>query len=406
MKQLLLIGLTLIGLSSLAQHPTCDGSRYINNMFVPDTTLAINYGNATTFGGNNMDLYLDFFQPSGDVAMKRPLIVFAFGGSFIGGARGDMHSLCAYYSAKGYTCASIDYRLYDGPFFPFPDSVDMTDVVIKAVSDMKASIRFFVEDAATSNQYRIDTNLIFVSGISAGSIVASHVGLLQQGDPVEQFVDSIINANGGWTGNSSNNTQYGDDVAGVVNYSGALRSAGYINAGDPPLFSVHDEQDGVVPYGTGSATIANIPIITLQGSFEMDAQAQSEGVTTELITIPNSSGHVSYFDNSTGTDTILQRSIEFLYPIICNGYVGVDALEMDEISVYPNPANGQLQIVLPVDEPMPFRIFDLTGRAIFQGMTDGSRTLVDVTALAKGNYWLEVLSKEGSPMGRTQIIKI
>lgn len=36
----------------------------------------------------------------------------------------------------------------------------MTDVVIKAVGDMKAAVRFLRQDAATVNNYRIDTNLL------------------------------------------------------------------------------------------------------------------------------------------------------------------------------------------------------------------------------------------------------
>jgi acetyl esterase/lipase len=216
MKIKLLFMFTAIAAFSFAQHSTCDGSRYINNQYIPDTTIGIVYGNSTTAGGSNNDLLLDFFEPTGDVAVNRPLLIFAFGGSFIGGSRDAMHGLCAYYSAKGYACAAIDYRLYDGPLFPLPDSVVMTDEVIKAVFDMKAAIRFFREDADQANLYKIDTNLIFVGGISAGGIVANHAGMLQETDVVQPYIQTIIDDNGGWTGNSSTNTQYGDGVAGSI----------------------------------------------------------------------------------------------------------------------------------------------------------------------------------------------
>ena len=144
--------LTGIICSAIAQnHPTCDGSRYVSQVFTTvDTTMDVWYGNNTTYAGNNLDLYMDIYQPTGDVAAMRPAIILAFGGSFISGEKEDMHSLCLYYASRGFVAVTIDYRLYDGPFFPFPDSAAMTDVVIKAVGDMKASIRFLREDAALS----------------------------------------------------------------------------------------------------------------------------------------------------------------------------------------------------------------------------------------------------------------
>lgn len=408
MKIKLLLMFTAIAAFSFAQHSTCDGSRYINNDYLPAPTTGIVFGNSTTVGGANADLELDFFEPTGDLAVNRPLIIFAFGGSFIGGEREDMHSLCTYFSAKGYACATIDYRLYDGPFFPFPDSTTMTDVVIKAVFDMKAAIRFFREDAATANTYKIDTNLIFVGGISAGGIVANHAALLQPINPVQPYIQTIIDNNGGWTGNSSTNTQYGDQVAGVINYSGALKWASYIDANDPPIFSVHDDQDEVVPYGSGSASVGGIPIIDMQGSGEMHTKAQAESVNSELITIPNSTGHVSYFNDQAGTDSVLFRTLEFLYPLICNSELGLDEQqELTQFSVYPNPVLNQLQVEVAEINTLDVRIMDNTGRVVLNENISNSKTTIDVAHLVPGIYFIELSSQdETRKFERKQLIKM
>lgn len=387
----LIVLFTAISLISFGQHPTCNGTRYLTPTFTVDETLGITFGNSTSYGGTNADLLLDFFEPSGDVAAARPLIILAFGGSFIGGARTDMHDFCNYYAARGYTCAAIDYRLYDGSLFPFPDSVVMTDEVLKAVSDMKAAVRFFREDAATSNTYKVDTNLIFVGGISAGGIVASHVGMLDPTDPIESYIDPLITANGGWTGNSSTNTQYGDGVSGVLNFSGALRDASYIDANDPPLFSVHDDADEVVPYASGSATIITIPIIRLEGSSLMHQEAQSDGVISELITIPNSTGHVSYFGNSISTDTILTRSLNFLYPIICGAPASIDELSTHiDFKMYPNPTNSAVTIELEEMTDFNVTIFDLSGRFVTSSETQSGTTVLQVNNLRAGSYFVQI----------------
>jgi hypothetical protein len=367
------------------------------------------FGNSTTQGGVNADLELDFFEPSGDVAANRPLIILAFGGSFISGQREDMHGYCDYYASKGYATATIDYRLYDGPLFPIPDSVVMTDEVIKAVSDMKAAIRFFREDAATANQFKIDTNLIFVGGISAGSIVGLHAGMLQETDVIQPYIDSILTANGGWDGNSSTNVQYGDEVAGMLNYSGALKWASYVDANDSPVFSVHDDQDETVPYADGEATIFGFPIISLQGSSLINVKAQLEGVQSELITIPNSNGHVSYFGTAAGTDSILTSSLEFLYPLICNqpAPVSIVESEMIEMTIYPNPTNNMVNIELETSEVNLINIIDLAGRVLLTQKSTGALSSVDMNDFAPGNYLVEIKSIDGNKLlSRKQLIKL
>lgn len=381
---------------SFGQNPTCDGTRYLNPVYTPTSTTSIQFGNNTTIGGNNQDLFLDFFEPSGDLATERPLIILAFGGSFIGGQRSDMHPFCEYYASMGYVCASIDYRLYDGPLFPLPDSVTMTDEVLKAVSDMKAAIRFFREDAANANTYKVDTNLIFVGGISAGGIVASHAGTLDSTDPIESYITPLIAANGGFTGNSSTNIQYGDGVSGILNFSGALRDAAYIDANDPPLFSVHDDGDDVVPYASGYASIATIPIIALEGSFLMDQQAQSVGVTSELITIPNSTNHVGYFNNATSTDTILGRSLDFLYPIVCAGSIGINELTNSSILLYPNPSNAIVHIEASLDLEFEAHLYDLSGRLLSQTTSSANKLQFDVSELTSGAYLVEIRTEKNS----------
>lgn len=389
-----------------AQNSSCDGSRYLTTFFPVDTTLGITFGNSTTIGGVNADLQLDFFEPSGDVAPDRPLIILAFGGSFITGTREDMHPLCAYYASKGYACATIDYRLYDGALFPLPDSVTMTDEVLKAVSDMKAAIRFFREDAAQGNIYKVDTNLIFVGGISAGAIVASHAGMLDATDSVDPYVATLISSNGGWTGNSSTNTQYSDEVSGVISFSGALKSASYIDANDPAIFSVHDEFDDVVPYGNGSATLAGIPIIGLQGSESVHAQAQSVGVTTELITIAGSTGHVSYFGTIVGSDSILSHSIDFLFPLVCSNFAAQEELQANVFTakMYPNPTSGQVTIECTTEQGYVVNVLDVTGRIVKSVESNGTSTEFTVSALNAGTYLVSLVTKDGALLGSKYLV--
>lgn len=405
MKTTLLTLFLALASFSFGQHPSCDGTRYLNPVYTVDQTLGIQYGNATTIGGNNQDLFLDFFEPSGDVTASRPLIILAFGGSFIAGAREDMHDFCNYYAAHGYACATIDYRLYDGPFFPLPDSVIMTDEVIKALSDMKAAIRFFKEDAATVNTYKVDPNFIIVGGISAGAIVASHAGMLDSTDIIEPYVLPLVSNNGGWKGNSSTNLQYDEEVLSVLNFSGALRSADYIESSDASIFSIHDEFDDVVPYAAGYASIAGFPIIRLEGSYLIDERAQAAGLNTELITYANSTGHVSYFNNATSTDSLGQRSLEFLYPQICGAAVSVETIAPTvDFKMYPNPAQSFVTIAWENTADFTVSLLDLSGRTVLSKEAQSGKTLISVEGFTPGMYFVEVMNAQAGINERKQLM--
>ena len=87
--------------------------------------------------------------------------------------------------------------------------------------------------------FKIDTNLIFAGGISAGGILASHLAYLRfNGFLMMQRLHRLLPIMEDGMGNSSSNYQYSSEVQGVINYSGALKEAVYIDNTDPPLFSV------------------------------------------------------------------------------------------------------------------------------------------------------------------------
>lgn len=405
----LMVGLLLSNLSMLTaqNHFTCDGSRYISEVFpVVDSTQGVWYGNNTTYSGNSKDLYMDIYEPSGDTASMRPAVVLAFGGSFIVGERSDLDLLCRFYASRGYVAVTIDYRLYDGNLFPLPNATTMTDVVIKAVGDMKAAVRHLRQDAATTNTYRIDPNYIFVGGVSAGALTANHVAYLDSMDNVASGELTAIQANGGWEGNSSNTAGvYSSSVQGVLNFSGALRDADYINNGEAPLFSTHDDNDGVVPYGGGNATIGGFPIIYIEGSQLMHQKADSMqvGVPNSLITIPNSSGHVSFFTNNAAqwADSVRSTSSQFLHDeLLCPIIVSItqpEALQQVAARFFPNPAINDL--VLAFDEipgSYTVRLIDAVGRMVYeQTNVQQQRLVVPRGNWQAGLYQVQVQFEDG-----------
>jgi dienelactone hydrolase len=390
-KPLTLLFLLLTSFSLFAQnHPTCDGNRYLNEIFDEvKVTEGLQFGKATTIAGTETDLLLDVYEPIGDDDTEmRPVIILAFGGSFIFGTRADMAWMAELYAKRGFVAVSIDYRLYDLPLLPLPTEEEMTDVVMKAVSDMKAAIRYMRQDADTDNFFRIDPNLVFVGGISAGAITAAHTAVMDEMDDLPDDILNLIEANGGFEGNSSDNYQYTSDVQGLVNFSGALREADWIDENDPPFVSVHDDNDGVVPYGGDNATIFGVDIVYLEGSQLMHERANSLDIENALKTI-ESNGHVSYFGVAESTAEVMDFSAVFLHDLICSDPI-LDTEEIittTDFTAYPNPTTGALSIKNDNLVPLRLTLSNPLGQLV--GSWDNANQ-IDLSGFQNGIYLLKI----------------
>ena len=358
--------------STIAQgHFSCDDVRYLEDITQElEVTTAVKFGENTTIGGNVKELLMDVYEPANDEVEKRPVIVFAFGGGFVNGNRENMAWLCEIFARKGYVATTIDYRLVDAFIV---DTTLLADVVMRAMSDMKAAIRFLREDAATTNQFRIDSDLVFAGGISAGAITAVHAAYLDEGDEVPAYIQEFIDSNGGLEGNSSNNFDYSSSIQGVLNYSGALKEATWMDADEAPIFSAHDDMDPIVPYGneffnTGFPSL----VIHLEGSGSMAAIADNIGLTNDLLTVTNSEGHVSFFTSNAATYRVdvLERSVILLYNIVCDAMLS-DTKEAEKLAaaihLYPNPASSHLNIQLDeIPASFDVLVYDIMGKLVAQ----------------------------------------
>ena len=103
--------------SAVFSQSDCLDNRYIDDIFNVTMTNEVEYGENTneSFIGSEytQTLYMDIYEPDNDALENRPLIIFMFGGAFIGGSKssGDIVNLCLNYASRGYVAAAIDYRL-------------------------------------------------------------------------------------------------------------------------------------------------------------------------------------------------------------------------------------------------------------------------------------------------------
>ncbi len=388
MKNLFSCILLLFSVSLVSQNESCDGVRYIDDVFTEVTsTTGLKYGENSEIFGTFRELFLDVYEPTGDVADNRPVVIFAFGGSYIQGERDDVAFLCESFARKGYVAVTIDYRLFDGPLFPPPNDIQMTEVVIKSVGDMKAAIRYLRQDADTGNTFRIDPNMIIVGGISAGSITACHTAVLDSTDVFPENIQVIIDAEGGLEG-STNDLEYSSEVQGYINYSGGLADASWIDENDPPFYSVHDEFDDTVPYGEGFASVFGIDIIYMEGSKILQETADSLDIDNQLKTIEDSPIHVSYFAIPTNAGAVINESAQFVSNIICESPNAINEQQVISQIIFPNPASEMIYIDSNEGNLYTVHIYNTWGQRV---LSEANTNQINISSLSIGNYSVQVI---------------
>jgi len=412
----LAVSFALFTATALQTQAQCSGSRYHDFIFptVPTPTSNVTYGSNLKSNGTSQTLLMDIYQPVGDAATNRALVIIVHGGSFIGGSKTgtDVVPFCKDLARMGYVTASIEYRVGMTNFpFPGPDSMDAGPAVVRGVHDARAAVRFFRKNVATGgNTYGIDPNQIYMLGVSAGGFIALQTAYMDDINELPSYIDTVgqPGIHGGIEG-LSGNPGYSSDVNAVVNICGAVGDTAWMHAGDEPVMNFHGTNDNTVPYGSAMITLSGIwPIMQVDGSFSIDARADEVGIVN-CFEIYEGKGHTPHVGTSPTAlayyDTTLTITRNFLEHFTCGvplncSYttppaVGIDefTIHPDDIDIYPNPTNSNFTLDLAVfsNTTVSIELFDVLGKKVnhYSGIK-ASKYLVERGGLTAGVYFVKI----------------
>ena len=360
----------LVGFNT-AQAQGCSSGRYVTrNMFTAvQTDTNVVYGSNTTVGDTAQQvLKLNVFQPQADTQPLRPAVIFAFGGSFITGNKGDVASLCRAFAGMGYVTIAPDYRT--GSFSP--NQVNTTLAVVRATHDLKAVIRFLKKSVAENgNPYKIDTNAIVVGGVSAGAIAAIHAAYLNKDTEFPSYLTGNDTVGLGGIEGVSGNPGYSSSVAAVVSYSGAIGDTMWISHGDVPLFMVHDTTDPTVPFYTQEVSVQGFPTgLIASGDGSINNYLNRIGGVEHQLVSYNNGWHVDYLGAQATFDTTVAQTARFLvgsHDNICLERVGITEVAVDDASftVYPNPTEGKIAIKNTNGKAYNLNVYNTLGQVVY-----------------------------------------
>ncbi len=401
MKGILLV----VCASSLAcaQAQDCSTGRYVTADLFPEVEViqAVPFGSNTGVNGSPQTLYMDVYKPVGDTEQARPVVVVAFGGSFIVGSRADVAPLCMDFAKRGYVAVANDYRV--GFFLPNENTT--MQAVMRGAHDMRACVRYLRRSVAESdNPYGIDTSRIIVGGVSAGAISAVHATYLDEESEIPAVLAPQSVAFGGIEGNSGN-AGYSSEVMACFSFSGAIGDTAWIGPDDRPIVSLHEVADNVVPCYTAPVYVSGFPTgLTASGSHDIHVRADHQSTINCFRSYPGN-GHVGYL--STDYATAMDYTARFLGELVCGAEVtcgvttAVNEATEPVFLLGPNPTTGTL--ALQAERALAIDVLDASGRVLLQQRLQPGRQVVDLGSLPAGAYFIR---SGASLLSRAPVFKV
>ncbi len=195
---------------------------------------------------NQRDLRLDLVHPEDGGKGKRPLVIGIHGGGFADTCffqpcheRYLDRVLIPEFVPHGFAVAAVQYRL-NSPLDFLPSRIKaekVREMHYKATQDMRRAIKYIFENAGTLN---IDTDNVFVIGVSAGAITALHTVYETQDSVRAELLKEF------------GRLEPVQNIRGVISVSGALYDISKLKSGPRvPLMIVHGSKDFVVPSDKG-----------------------------------------------------------------------------------------------------------------------------------------------------------
>jgi len=350
-------------------------------------------------------LYLDFYEPSGDTLSARPLVITVFGGAFVAGSRdfADMQAYCTRLAQHGYAAASIDYRLIS---IMNLNSKSLIRDAYMAAQDVSSAIRFFKYHC---DEYRIDTDQVFLLGNSAGSIaIFCELFMDEDERPAETFEEPDLGPM-----HSSGFDEYAGfspAVAGAVPQWGGVMDLNVISEEEyVPLCMIHGTDDTNVPYDSGYCYNGMLPGVMpyMYGSHPIAGRLDEIGITNYEFHPFEGEGHAFYFTQVLYTlieekfDTCFSIARDFLYHHL-KFPTSIPEMEEPEIQVYPNPATDLVMIRFSEDlknRSLSLFVTDVMGRKMLSESDVNSSSTIDVSRWPSGVYFIR-MEQDGRYFGR------
>jgi acetyl esterase/lipase len=214
------------------------GVRFLDDVFDEvEVSSDVPYREAVNASGDLQTLHMEIYEPAGDTAERRPVVMLMHGGFFVIGNHQDDRwgagpRFAEAFALKGFVAVSIQYRLRpDMGFFPNVDLTELEAANLDAYDDSVAAVEWLRDHA---DELRIDPRAIVANGPSAGGSMAWNLAWMQGSAlrPEPSGVAAAVSVSGA-------------PFETAVGTGEPLAAA---SPGDRPVIAFHGTADGIVAF--------------------------------------------------------------------------------------------------------------------------------------------------------------
>jgi hypothetical protein len=154
------------------------------------------------------------------------------------------------------------------------------------------------------------------------------------------------------------------------------------SAPDGSHLFISGEYDFLFTNLSGCDSLIHVNLTINQSSASSLNESAIDSYTLNNQTYTQSGTYTQIIPNALGCDSTITLNLTL-------GYTAINEFE-ENISVYPNPSTTEVMISSSIDLNEDFNVFDQLGREVISGKLKGYTTLLDVSNLMNGNYFIQI----------------
>lgn len=215
-----------------------------------------------------VDLLMDIYEPTGDSAINRPVVIITHRGDFLPGILNivagqqpygqkedfAIAELCKNLARRGFVAVGMNHRT---GWNPFGSSLEKKSTILQASyragQDLTTCVRYFRKTVAEDgNPHGVDASKVAIGGYDSAGFAAHSAANLKTADqallpkfldlstmPPTPFIDVAFYGNPQATNegfiNIPNHPDYSSEISAVISMEGGLGDFSWIEAGDAPV---------------------------------------------------------------------------------------------------------------------------------------------------------------------------